>query len=458
MQLSLDNLHVTVVQAMAEERDWLFDALKFDEPGARYSATFKAKSWDGTHRLYNKVLGRFPAGLLGLVQLKARETTFPVEVTDRRTRIEPFPVPTPWLDRVREQPQALEACLSRGRGVVWAPTGSGKTEVIVGLGAMVPCRWLILTHKAQLLSQIQERFLARTGEEVGICGDGIWQPRRITVATFQTLYKGRRLAAVRTLVWEAQGLIVDECHVLPAGTFRAVVSLCPNAFWRFGFSATPFNRRDNRDLLLAAATGPVIFRVKAGVLIERGVLSRPAIRFVLHEQEDAGVIYTDTYRLLVVESETRNKLIVEIARKAAKPCLLFVREVDHGRRLARELEGADLRVAFVHGTDSVHKRKQGIKLLRRNDLDVLIASDIFDAGIDIPEVASVVNAAGGRSPTQAIQRLGRGMRTTEAKSSIDFWDVNDVGSAWLKDHSESRRGAYTEEGYEVQELAEVSQA
>jgi superfamily II DNA or RNA helicase len=205
--------------------------------------------------------------------------------------------------------------------------------------------------------------------------------------------------------------------------------------------------------MLVAATGPVIHKVDAKELVTAGVLSRPKIRFVEVKQSVSGYDWHSVYTAGVVESKVRNAVVCSIISVAAKPLLLFVKEIAHGQTLMRELLRSGVRAEFVHGAHDTASRSGAIKRLRRGDTDVLVTSSIFDAGIDIPEVRAVVIAAGGKSVISALQRLGRGMRVTADKTDVELWDIDDRGNRWLADHSEQRLHTYTGEGFDVTRLS-----
>lgn len=257
------------------------------------------------------------------------------------------------------------------------------------------------------------------------------------------------LEVEETHCYFANGVGVSNCHVAPASTFSSVLRATPNAYWRFGFSGTPLQRGDCRNVMLIAATGPVIHRVMASDLVDAGVLSRPKIKFVTVEQTVSGQDWRDVYTKGVVESPRRNSVVAAVTSLAAKPALVFVREISHGRTLLQHIKNAGLRAEFVWGEDSSAERRAAIKRLRFGDIDVLVTSSIFDAGVDIPEVASVIIAAGGKSAIEALQRLGRGMRIAEGKREVELWDVNDSGNVWLKRHAQARLATYSAEGFEV---------
>lgn len=447
MWVQLDNLYCRVTRATEQETRWLREYLAFENT-----------SWKGGRprqekvSLYSLVEEHFPSGFLPLVRKAAAEEGFTVEVADVRQR----PVERDaeadiaWLRDY--QRAAVLAAASKGRGIVKVPTGGGKTEIACALAKMLPCKWLFLVHRASLLDQSAERYKLRTGKDAGRIGDGVFEPSdNFTAATFQTLYAAlvRKDAKVRAFLDGVQGVIIDEAHVLPADSFWKVSMAMPNAYFRIGLSGTPLARTDRRSVLTIGSTGRIVYDIKPDVLIEAGVLSKPKIRLLPVFQESDLPTWQGVYGECIVRSNARNKAVVEAVRRSAKPCLVFVKEVKHGKRLLSMLEKAGVKADFVWGSDSTDSRKKAVKRLVRGDTEVLICSVIFQEGVDIPELMSVVIASGGRSIIAALQRIGRGMRVTPGKTEFEVWDFDDRGNKWLEKHTRVRVQAYTSEGYET---------
>lgn len=456
MWLETWNLNTKLVRATDEEKNWLRDYLTFEDASARF------KKRDATVRLFNLFNNTFPSGFISLVQKAGKEEGFQVQLLDKRT-----PPCTPdasadlaWLrDYQRE---AVDKVVQRGRGILWLPTGAGKTEVAVGLTRALPCRWGFLVHRTNLMDQAAERYEMRGGQLAGRIGEGVWDiPRDCTFvcATFQTLYAGLQGGDLKTteLLEGLDGLIVDECHVLPADSFWKVAMATPNAHFRVGLSGTPLARGDRRSLLAIAALGPVVYRVKSGLLIERGVLARPKVRMVTVTQVSEKKTWQGVYGDCVVRGTPRNRALVNICLRSAKPCFVFVKEVSHGKKLVDMLGKAGINAHFVWGSHSVDYRKSLVKRLVMGHFDVLVCSVIFQEGIDVPELRSVVVGSGGKSVIATLQRLGRGMRVerdkdgnvVEGGDEFEVWDIDDRGNKWLERHSRARRNAYSGEGFET---------
>ena len=187
------------------------------------------------------------------------------------------------------------------------------------------------------------------------------------------------------------------------------------------------------------------------------MLARPTVRFATCNQTGQYHQWSSAYTGLVVKSKKRNAVIADNALRAEKPGLLFVQHVEHGKQLVKDLAAAGVRAEFVWGTHSLAWRRSHIKRLIQGHFDILVCSTIFNEGIDIPELRSIVLGAGGKSVIAALQRAGRGMRVDrkadgtvrEGGDAFEVWDIYDVGNKWTERHAKERLGAYQGEGYQT---------
>jgi hypothetical protein len=167
-------------------------------------------------------------------------------------------------------------------------------------------------------------------------------------------------------------------------------------------------------------------------------------------------------------------------RRAEKPCLVFVQHLKHGRELTKAVEAAGVGARFAWGQKSTAQRRELLDQLDRGYFEVLVCNVVFQEGIDLPSLRSVVIAAGGASKIATIQRIGRGMRADArtGKTAFEVWDVFDKGCGcdgrqpagdrkweidlcddepgythpccrWLQKHSRARKRSYEQEGFNV---------
>jgi superfamily II DNA or RNA helicase len=135
--------------------------------------------------------------------------------------------------------------------------------------------------------------------------------------------------------------------------------------------------------------------------------------------------------------------------RATKPNLTFVKEITHGRILTEGANRRGIRTEFVWGDKETEERQAANKRLIRGDIDCVVASIVYQQGIDLPELRSIVVGTGGKTAIGTLQRIGRGMRVTESKKTFEVFDIMDTGNKWLERHARKRKSDYEREGHTV---------
>jgi superfamily II DNA/RNA helicase len=153
------------------------------------------------------------------------------------------------------------------------------------------------------------------------------------------------------------------------------------------------------------------------------------------------------YKRAIVHDVYRNDLVRAHVAIATKPCLVLVQEKEHGERLRKLFEADDVR--FVTGDDPATYRTEVLRDFNVGKFPILIGTPIFEEGVDIPNLATLVNAAGFKSEILSIQRLGRCVRRAPGKTSFTVVDFEDRGHPWFTEHSQARADTYAELGFHV---------
>lgn len=478
MRWTLGNVLVRVEDESDAERAWLADFLKFKRTVfVAGGAGEKPHPRDVPQSLFEMTTGTFPMGLATQVFNEAKRRGYAVQIADDRVcpAAPDESVDLSWLTRhpavqgpITHQLEAVHTAGKRRRGILWVPTGGGKGHIAVGISEYIPCHWLFLVHRTSLLGQQAQRYTDITGKPAGLIRDGkveIPEGCRFVVCSFQTMRAALRAGRKDVLVVlrGCEGLLVDECHGLAADTYFDVSRHATRAYYRIGLSGTPLARTAGENLKTIGALGPVIYRVQPQTLIDLGLLARPTIRFLDLAQTGDGQDWAAVYNECVVRSALRNTRVMEAVRRAPKPCMVFVNELEHGQELLRRCTAAGMAAEFVWGKKSLKEREAAVQRLVRTDTEVLICNVIFQEGIDVPSLRSVVVAAGGQSTVAAVQRLGRGIRADQktGKTAFDVYDIWDTGCGctpadiqhdackWLEKHTLQRVRAYKTEGYDV---------
>ena len=439
------------------------DVTSWKDPGYFFAAKKLGRWWDGKTRLLSKKKLQFPTGLVNIVVEALEEEGYSVTVEDHRMYPE-ISGEVAFLTDITlrgYQEDAVRAALKAKCGVISLPSGTGKTETMVSLVASLkafPVLWL--THTAKLREQTFDRFKSRLqyqGISIGKIGEGVWNPRDVTVAMIQTLSSKFRRKQVIELLQNIQMFVSDEAHHVPSSKWFKLLMKCGAPF-RYGCSATPLDRKDGSDLCLIGSTGEIVYEMTPQEGAALGIFEVPKIVFVRYldnsctvSQGYSRVDWMQLYREQIVENEDRNDVIVEICKRSVKQgrkILLLVKMIKHGRILEKRLRDwftNDLHTTFVWGASSSSIREEVIRKFQDGICKVLIASSIFDEGADIPQIDTVVIAAAGKSAIKAMQRAGRGMRKSDGKSLI-VYDFEDGTHPILLRHSRTRKKVYEKRG------------
>jgi superfamily II DNA or RNA helicase len=356
------------------------------------------------------------------------------------------------------QQTAINQALALERGVIHHPTAAGKTEVMVEVARRIGRPGLVLGHRKDLMYQSAERMIQTLGlgeslkdfphqNVVGMIGDGLWEPRILTVCTFQTLYmRLKEEAGIERWLREEIGQVhVDECHHLPSRSYEKVMAQLWSARWRLGYSATPDKELDPETFFKVASwLGPTVHRVGADELAEKGHLV-PVDVFMIRQPPNPASWkkWQEVVEYGIVSNTIRNNHIVTLARHLDEtrsgPVVILVERLAHGEALAHAL-GAP----FIAGNAPTPTRQRTWEDMRQGKLNLLVASKVADEGLNIPPLAYLIMAGGGKAPHLTVQKVGRGMRVAKGKDRLFVFDFLDRGK-YLEKHAARRLQTYSEQ-------------
>jgi superfamily II DNA or RNA helicase len=419
--------------------------------GYQYMSRYRSGMWDGYISL---MLGfsKFPTGLLSKVLKELHAKNISATVEYEISRVDHDIVVENYLNGIilrDNQLDAIHTLLQRGRGIAKMATNSGKTEVFSAIIKAINKKTVVIVDSKELLYQTKERIEHRTGMNVGLIGDGIYDPDNITVCMIQTLYN-RFHKSVPEHFSDNVVVIVDECHHVSSGRMLDVLFKLPGCY-RYGFSGTPLKYDKLNDLKVIAATGDILVNVTNDDLIDAGYSAKPYIHLHIVEDVDDdkwGMDYMFAYDDYVVNNDQRNVIISNICKKSDGVILIFVNRVEHGKILHNLIPDSVL----VTGSSDIKIRKQ--VLIDMNTVPgVYIATPIFDEGVDVPSIDTIILAAGGKSHIKVLQRIGRGLRKKDGNNVLTVHDFIDDTNKYLFKHSMERIKVYEQEKFDM-EIAE----
>jgi superfamily II DNA or RNA helicase len=461
--------------------DALSNKLCYEPKGAEFSPNHKSRrwkmvngkrvfnnraTWDGKIRLFKKGQrnNSFPSGLLvealttlGPLKLNVnvmmQQLTAPADQTlnGKQVKLKGKDIVIELRDYQKEVVDALINA-PFGRAMAESPTGSGKSIIIAELCTKFPAMHTLITVPSKsLMYQTAADLEAVLGEPVGRVGDSIFELHRVTVAIIDSLRESANSPKASTWLDSIQLWVIDESHMSAAESYQNVSSCLPNTERRFGVSAT-VHREDGAEMVFHGLIGPLAIRIDPMRLIESGHLAKPNIEMhIIEHDRDASTRtkpkYDTVYKDQVVNNTDRNDLIFAQAERCLRekrtPCLILVKDIKHGEILQEMISHLGP-TAYLHGEDSQTTRENVLTQFQGGTVPFLVASTIFDVGVDIPEIQSVILAGAGKSAARAIQRVGRGLRKTARKSDVLVVDFEDREPNFLLLHSNERMWWYRE--------------
>lgn len=215
----------------------------------------------------------------------------------------------------------------------------------------------------------------------------------------------------------ANGILVHNCHHASARTSKEVLLASPDAYWRFGGSATP-HRETGDDIMLQAIFGSKIVSINASYLIERGWLVKPYIFFENVPGTTNLHSYPKIYEQCVVKNDAFNNHVADTANHMISrglSTLVLVRQYAQGDYLKKLIPDSE----FLTGRTTSEKRTEIIEKLRKKEIRCMIATSLADEGLDIPTLDAVLIPGGGKSSTRLFQRIGRTLRKDKKRNDKD---------------------------------------
>jgi len=425
------------------------------------------KSWDdGRIAIYYPKTGRFPTGCVPRV-LHVLDHYGIEAVIDR-------PIPAPNASLRISNPDALypyqrtmhDVALQHPYGTLQAPPRSGKTCVAAHwIASLQRTPAIFFVNTIDLCYQAQEELSKWLDTEVGIVGDGHYEPADVTVMSIQSAFASLKACGkAKSVKWrdpmlveerplpnhqEAVGYLedclvrtCDECHHSSAASHTQTYKAMKSCVFSLGLSATPWCEGGER-ILIEAATGPVVHVTRKRELIEAGRLVPIHIDIVKvpPKRYPKDTTYATIYADYIVDNEWRNEQIAkwcDLRREEGHTGIVFVRHIRHAKALA-ERTGATL----VTGSVSGEQRKAIWDALRARELDLVVGT-VGKEGLDIPVLDGAAMGLGGVSQIQTEQAITRVMTTAEGKTHghvLDFYDQ----AKHLSGHSKDRIALYCDD-------------
>ena len=293
-------------------------------------------------------------------------------------------------------------------------TGLGKTWLAAfDSSASGYQRILFVAHREEILSQAMATFrrirpLASLGN---FSGTEKIPDADIVFASIQTLGRKKHLLTFDPESFDY--IIIDEFHHAAAKTYRNLIDHFTPKFL-LGLTATP-ERTDGGDLL-SLCQGNLVYRCDLGEGIKRNLLSSFSY-FGIPDEIDYANIPWRSHKFdeevlttaAATESRARNAL-EQFKSKGGSKALGFCCSMTHANYMAEYFNTAGLRAVAVHSGVGSAPRAASLENLEKGDLDIIFAVDMFNEGIDLPEIDTIMMLRPTESRILWLQQFGRGLR------------------------------------------------
>jgi superfamily II DNA or RNA helicase len=407
--------------------------------------------------------GWFLAGSLSAVKKYCEINAIPLEIEQYVPEpIKMIPATLPGITFREDQKNAIDAVVKQSRGIIKAPTGSGKTVMAGGIISMYPdSKSIVIVHTKSLFQQTVEELKKWFGEAVGGIGSGKYEPNKITVCMIQTVNKilinkkSENYEKFTDLLADVDVVIIDEAHHLAKdqGHYVELMLYCLAPI-RIGLTATPNPKNKTKERLVGEGhLGPIMGELTVEKGIESGILAQPRLKLIPVPKNITvkSKKYADIYRDCIVLNKTRNRLIAKEASdtiRAGKSVLIMISDiVNKHAETIRDLmiDLYDTDSLIVTGATDNDLREQIKSTLKTKDILCVIVTSVWREGINIPSLDCIINAIGGKSDIMVLQVAGRGLRTAEGKEEILIVDFLDPYQ-FLAQHSIERLRIYNDMG------------
>jgi superfamily II DNA or RNA helicase/HKD family nuclease len=341
--------------------------------------------------------------------------------------------PYPYQQEILERLDAERVVHGRRRNLVVMATGTGKTVVAAldyrrlrqtGIDSL-----LFVAHQERILRQSQAVFrqVLRDGTfgELFVGGERPQQWRHV-FASVQSLHQ----IADELDPDRFDMVIVDEFHHSEAATYRRLLQrLKPQIL--LGLTATP-ERSDGQDIR-HWFDGHTAVELRLWEALERQLLA-PFQYFGVHDEVDlAGLRWRRGrgYDISDLENvytgdDARARLVVEAVRKTVDVSRMrgigFCVSIKHADFMAERFTRVGIPALALHSRVDGASQREAVRQLEDGELSLLFTVDLFNEGVDLPKVDTILMLRPTESATIFLQQLGRGLRLSDDKPCLTVLD------------------------------------
>ena len=318
------------------------------------------------------------------------------------------------------------------RALLLSSTGTGKSLASAFmLREMGTKRALFVVHREQIAKQTMKSYKRVFGSSRTyglLSGNSREFGSDFLFATMQMLSKEDILSHYSPEDFDV--IILDECHHVGAESYQKIMRYFKPKFW-LGITASPDT---NQYDIYSIFDHHIAYEIRLQQALEEDLLC-PFHYFGITDLEINGEVFDDNagvknFSNLI--SDARVDYVIDKANYYGfsgdrVKGLIFCSRKDEAKELSNKFNERGLRTEVLTGEDTQERRESVIARLTNDEdgedqLDYIFTVDIFNEGVDIPEINQVIMLRPTQSPVVFIQQLGRGLRKYEGKEYVVILD------------------------------------
>lgn len=467
-----DEVNIKIEGLDLDVRKKLVNTFKYEIPYARYLPAVRLGRWDGK-MAYFQMGGSTYVNLLPEIVPILEQYDYDIELDDQRdylTRFEfdsmsestfankTWPAGHPMVGQpimLRDyQVEIVNNYLTNPQCIQEVATGAGKTLMTAALSWNVQKygRSIVIVPNKDLVRQTEKDY-RNLGLDVGVYfGERKEWGKTHTICTWQSLNvllkntkAGTGDCTIGEFIEGVVCVIVDEVHMAKADALKSLLTgVMSQVPIRWGLTGT-VPKEKFESVSLTVSLGPVISRLAAAELQDRGVLAQCHVNIVQLVDHVEHANYQQELKYLLEESgrlDAMARLIQQVNETGNT--LVLVDRVAAGHALVSRLGD---RAVFVSGATKGTERQEHYDEVADSQDKIIVATyGVAAVGINIPRIFNLVLVEPGKSFVRVIQSIGRGIRKAEDKDHVQIWDITST-CKFAKRHLTKRKAYYREAEY-----------
>ena len=351
------------------------------------------------------------------------------------------------IDRYRLEPNKMQVKFVQNilrmysekinKAMLLSSTGTGKTYASAfAMRELHPERLLFVVHREQIAKQAMSSYRKIFGSEKSyglLSGSQKDMDADCMFSTMQMMAKPEIHEQFKRDAFDI--IVLDECHHAGSESYQRIMGYFKPKFW-LGMTASPdTNNYDIYDLF----DHHIAYEIRLQQALEEDLLC-PFHYFGITDLEINGEVFDDSAGLRNFANLVCDARVNYILEKAEYfgysgdrvKGLIFCSRKEEARELSKKINlrikkgGSLYRTEVLTGEDNQARREEVIERLTDDEadgrLDYILTVDIFNEGVDIPEVNQVIMLRPTESPVVFIQQLGRGLRKFDNKEYVVILD------------------------------------